>query len=362
MLPDECPRAGQGRETLTAGPTDAPVMSDLLDALPAAGRAALRSSPPQDWAPPTLATLTARRFSDPEWLFERKFDGERCLGYRRGGEVRLLSRNRKRLDGTYPEVAEALGRESAADLVVDGEIVAFERGRTSFARLQRRMQVRDREAARRSGIAVFYYVFDLVHLGGYDTTDLPLRLRKRLLRRALTYREPLRYSVHRNTDGEAFHREACRRGWEGVIAKRADSRYVGRRSADWLKFKCTNQQEVVIGGFTEPAGTRVGFGALLIGFHAGEDLVYAGKVGTGYDTETLLDLRRRLDGLRQDEPPFVGVRPRQGGVHWVRPELVAQVAFTEWTEDAKLRHPRFVGLRRDKAPGEVVRVLPVREP
>jgi bifunctional non-homologous end joining protein LigD len=185
-----------------------------------------------------------------------------------------------------------------------------------------------------------------------------LRLRKRLLRRALTYRQPLRYSAHRNAEGEAFHLEACRRGWEGVIAKRSDSRYVGRRSPDWLKFKCANQQEVVIGGFTEPAGSRVGFGALLVGFHAGDDLVYAGKVGTGYDTETLLSLRRRLEALTTDEPPFIGVRAHERGVHWVRPDLVAQVAFTEWTEDTKLRHPRFLGLRRDKDPGEVVREVP----
>jgi bifunctional non-homologous end joining protein LigD len=333
-------------------------MSDLFDVLPADGRALLRPTPPPDWVPPMLATLTARRFSDPAWLFERKFDGERCLGYRRGSDVRLLSRNRKRLDGAYPEVAEALARESESDIVVDGEIVAFEGGRTSFGRLQRRMQVRDPEAARRSGIAVFYYVFDVLHLGGYDTTALPLRQRKRLLRRALTYGQPLRYSAHRNADGEAFHLEACRRGWEGVIAKRSDSRYVGRRSPDWLKFKCANQQEVVIGGFTEPAGSRVGFGALLVGFHVGDDLVYAGKVGTGYDTETLLSLRRRLEALTTDEPPFIGVRAHQRGVHWVHPDLVAQVAFTEWTEDTKLRHPRFLGLRRDKDPGEVVREVP----
>jgi bifunctional non-homologous end joining protein LigD len=337
-------------------------MSDILAILPADERALLRPTPPPDWVPPMLATLTARRFSDPAWVFERKFDGERCLGYRRGGDVRLMSRNRKRLDGTYPEVAEALARETESDIVVDGEIVAFEGGRTSFGKLQRRMQVRDREAARASGIAVFYYVFDVLHLGGYDTTGLPLRLRKRLLRGALTYRQPLRYSAHRNADGEAFHREACSRGWEGVIAKRADSSYVGRRSPDWLKFKCANQQEVVIGGFTEPAGSRVGFGALLVGFHVGDDLVYAGKVGTGYDTETLLSLRRRLDALTTDEPPFKGVRAHQRGVHWVDPDLVAQVAFTEWTEDAKLRHPRFLGLRRDKAPGEVVRELPTQEP
>jgi bifunctional non-homologous end joining protein LigD len=302
-----------------------------------------------------LATLTNRRFSDPAWMFERKLDGERCLGYRRGGDVRLLSRNRKRLDGSYPEVAEALGAESEADFVVDGEIVAFEGDRTSFGRLQQRMQTRDREAARRSGIAVFYYVFDLLHLSGYDTTDLPLRARKALLRRAVTYRGPLRYSAHRNASGEAFYRQACRRGWEGVVAKRANSLYVGRRSPDWLKFKCSNQQEVVVGGFTDPAGSRVGFGALLIGYYDGDDLVYAGKVGTGYDAETLLDVRRRLDAIEQDEPPFVGARARQRGVHWVRPDLVAEVGFTEWTTDAKLRHPRFLGLRRDKSPKAVVR-------
>ncbi len=333
-------------------------MSDPFAVLPADARRRLRPSPPPDWVPPMLATLTTCRFSDPAWLFERKLDGERCLGYRRGGDVRLLSRNRKRVDDAYPEVAEALGREAETDLVVDGEIVAFEDGRTSFARLQRRMQVRDREVARRSGVAVFYYVFDVLHMAGHDTTDLPLRLRKTLLRRAVTYREPLRYSVHRNTDGEAFHDEACHRGWEGVIAKRADSPYVGRRSPDWLKFKCINQQEAVVGGFTEPAGSRIGFGALLIGYYAGKDLVFAGKVGTGYDIKALLDLRRRLDALRQDDAPFVGVRARQRGVHWVRPELVAQVAFTEWTEDGKLRHPRFLGLRRDKNPGEVVREVP----
>jgi bifunctional non-homologous end joining protein LigD len=156
--------------------------------------------------------------------------------------------------------------------------------------------------------------------------------------------------------------EACRRGWEGVVAKRADGPYVGRRSPDWLKFKCINQQEMVVGGFTEPAGSRVGFGALLIGYHAGKDLVFAGKVGTGYDVDTLVDLRRQLDALRQDAPPFVGVRGRQPGVHWVRPELVMQVAFTEWTEDGKLRHPRFLGLRRDKDPGEVVREVPSPPP
>lgn len=330
-------------------------MTDPFTGLPPDVRDRLRASPPPQWVPPTLAKLTIRRFSDPAWIFERKLDGERCLGYRHGGEVRLLSRNRKRLDDTYPEVAEALGREAHEDLVVDGEVVAFEDGRTSFGKLQRRMQMRNRDFARSSGVEVFYYLFDLLHLAGHDTTDLPLRYRKALLRRAVTYRPPLRYSGHRNADGEAYYQQACRSGWEGVVAKRADSLYVGHRTPDWLKFKCSNRQELVVGGFTEPSGSRLGLGSLLVGFYSGGDLMYAGKVGTGYDVETLHNLRRQLDALRQEQPPFVHVRAQQRGVHWVRPELVVEVAFTEWTKDAKLRHPRFVGIRRDKAPLQVVR-------
>jgi bifunctional non-homologous end joining protein LigD len=306
---------------------------------------------------PMLATLTHRRFSSPDWIFERKLDGERCLAFRRGGEVRLLSRNRQRLDCTYPELVDALSVRSDHDVVLDGEVVAFERGRMSFSRLQRRMGISDPELARRSGIAVAYYVFDILHLDGNRVTALPLRARKSLLARALTYRTPLRLTTHRNTEGEAFLRDACRREWEGLVAKRAASEYVGRRSTDWLKFKCSNRQELVVGGFTDPAGTRVGFGALLVGYHEGGRLRYAGKVGTGYDVATLRALRLRLDELEQDHPPFVDP-PRERGVHWVRPELVAEVGFSEWTADGRLRHPRFLGLRSDKPASEVVRERP----
>jgi bifunctional non-homologous end joining protein LigD len=339
---------------------------DPFARLPPDARRRLRTAPQPVWVDPMLATLTDRRFSDPRWLFERKLDGERCLAFRDGGRVRLLSRTRQHLDGTYPEVADALLRLPGDDFVVDGEVVAFDRGRTSFGRLQQRIGISDPERARRSPVAVFYYVFDLLHLDGHDTTALPLRARKSLLRDTLSFRSrELRYTAHRNAEGEALFATACARGWEGVIAKRADAPYVGRRSGEWLKFKCSAGQELVIGGFTEPTGSRVGLGALVVGYYQGGDLVYAGKVGTGFSQATLRELRRRLDALETPDPPFRDddVRrdargPGGAAVHWVRAELVAEVVFTEWTTDGRLRHPRFVGLRDDKPVREVVREAP----
>lgn len=305
-----------------------------------------------------LATLTDRRFSDPSWIFERKLDGERCLAFRYGADVRLLSRNRRPLSATYPEVRDALAAQDADDLVVDGEIVAFDAGRTSFSLLQQRMGIAEESRARSSPVAVFYYVFDVLHLDGQDTTGLGVRDRKALLRRTLRWDDPLRFTPHRVGAGEAFYGEACARGWEGLIAKRADSPYVSRRADSWLKFKCAAGQEVVIGGFTEPQGSRFGFGALLVGYYDGDDLVYAGKVGTGYSTAVLRELHRRLTALEVGRSPFARGRVAERRPHWVRPELVAQVAFTEWTTDGKLRHPRFEGLRDDKAPTDVRRERP----
>ncbi|MGP4002603.1 non-homologous end-joining DNA ligase [Streptomyces sp. 8N706] len=305
-----------------------------------------------------LATLTADYFSDQGWLFERKLDGQRCLAFHDADRTELASRSGQSLSGTYPEIREALARLAHTDCVVDGEVVAFEGNRTSFARLQQRMGIQNAAAARATGVAVVYYVFDLVWLDGYDLTSLPLRTRKSLLRHSLTYSSPVRFTTHRNTTGEAFLRHACARGWEGLIAKRAASRYVQRRSRDWLKFTCAQAQEMVIGGFTEPAGSRVGFGALLVGYYEDGQLRYAGKVGTGYDSRTLTELRKRLDELATDRQPFHGSPVRERGAHWVRPELVAEIAFTEWTNDGKLRHPRFQGLRTDKPARQVVRERP----
>jgi DNA ligase D-like protein (predicted ligase) len=329
-----------------------------LEGLPQAARARLRRKAQPEWMSPMLATLTDTRFSDDRWIFERKLDGERCLAFRRGKELRLLSRTRKPLNETYPEISDALLAQENNDFVVDGEVVAFEGRQTSFARLQQRMQLRTAEEARARGVPVFFYVFDLLYLDGHVTTALELARRKALLRRSLSFRDPLRFTTHRNAAGEAFYREACEKGWEGLIAKRADAPYRHARSTDWLKFKCVNEQEFVVGGYTDPRGSRAGFGALLIGYYRGGQLVYAGKVGTGYTRETLEQLRRRLGRLEQQEPPFeTDGLPRQN-VHWVRPELVAQIGFTEVTGDGKLRHPRFIGLRRDKRPRDVVLEVP----
>jgi bifunctional non-homologous end joining protein LigD len=328
---------------------------DRFAALPERARRSLRPSPHPSWVQPMLATLTDRRFSDPGWLFERKLDGERCLAFRDGPAVRLLSRTRRSLGNTYPELVDALSVQDAGDFVVDGEIVAFDHGRTSFSRLQQRIGITDPGEARRSPVAVYFYLFDVLHLDGNDTTALALRDRKTLLRRALTFRAPLRFTAHRNGTGEAYLAHACANGWEGLVAKRADAPYVSRRSPDWLKLKCAAGQEFVVGGFTEPAGSRVGFGALLVGYYDDGDFVYAGKVGTGYSQATLHDLRRRLEALETTESPYTRGRIAARGVHWVRPELVVQVGFTEWTGDGKLRHPRYEGLRLDKPARDVTR-------
>jgi bifunctional non-homologous end joining protein LigD len=308
-----------------------------------------------DWRPPTLATLTDRRFSDPDWIFERKLDGVRGLAFRDGGRVRLLSRNRQSLDRTYPELVDALAKQDASRFVVDGEVVAFKGRRTSFARLQGRLGITDPDDAVATGIPVFFYIFDLLHLDGEATTELPLLTRKRLLRNVFQFTDPLRYTTHRVGDGEAAYRAACRRGDEGVIAKRADAPYAGRRSTAWLKFKCARDQEFVVVGYTAPKGSRVGLGALLLGYFDGRDLVYAGKVGTGFDTATLRSLHKRLSRIERTTPPVTRGLARESGATWVRPALVAQIAFTEWTGDGKLRHPRYIGLRTDKNPDEVVR-------
>jgi DNA ligase D-like protein (predicted ligase) len=256
---------------------------------------------------------------------------------------------------TYPEVAVALAEQGAAELVVDGEVVAFDGRRTSFERLQGRLGLTDPDEALATGIPVFYYVFDLLHLDGCDVRRLPLLARKKLLRQAVGFADPLRFTVHRREAGEEAFRAACERGDEGVIAKRAAAPYSGGRSKDWLKFKCVRDQELVVGGWTDPKGSRAEFGALLLGYYEGGTFVYAGKVGTGFDERTLRTLGRRLRELEQPSSPFGRNAVRERGVHWARPEVVAQIGFTEWTREGMLRHPRFQGVRTDKPAQDVVR-------
>jgi bifunctional non-homologous end joining protein LigD len=297
------------------------------------------------------AVLTDEPFDDPAWIFERKLDGIRCISHRDcGGPVRLVSRTDKDMTGQFPELAEALAAQPVEDVVLDGEIVAFTGGVTSFSRLQRRARER---------VAVFLYVFDILRHEGRDVRDLPLRERKALLRDALEFGGRLRYSQHRNEHGTRLFSEACRQGLEGLIAKRADSHYRSdARSRDWLKLKCHFEQELVIGGFTAPQGSRTDFGALLVGYHEDNRLRYAGKVGTGFGRATLETLGRRLRELERDDPPFADVHPIPRGTHWVDPELVGQIGFSEWTRDGRLRHPRYLGLRDDKPASEVVRERP----
>jgi ATP-dependent DNA ligase len=281
-----------------------------------------------EWIEPMGATLTQERFTGPEWVFERKFDGIRIIAFRQGNDVRLLSRNR--LPQNSPPVAAALKRLSVGEIILDGEITW---GRDGAA----------------------YHVFDLLWLDGRDVSLLSLDERHALLQ-SLPLEKPLE-RVARLSDEKPWER-ACREGWEGVIAKRRDSRYEHRRSPHWLKMKCEASQEFVVGGFTDPQGVRKGLGALLVGYFDNNDFVYAGKLGTGFNTMLLLELRARLDALEIPQPPFtraVGL-PRQRA-HWVRPTIVVQAGFIEWTKFGKLRHPRFLGIRSDKAAHEVVREL-----
>jgi bifunctional non-homologous end joining protein LigD len=315
-----------------------------------------RTASPPDWLEPELATLTSDRFSDPAWLYERKFDGERCLAYSAGGEVRLMTRNQKQVGGTYPELVTALAAQEHRDFVIDGEVVAFDGETTSFSRLQQRLGQHQPGAELVAQVPVFFYVFDVLWADGRDVRALPLVQRKEILAEVISFGGPLRFAEHRTRDGEAYYAQACASGWEGLVVKRADAPYRAGRSKDWLKFKCQNNQEFVIGGYTDPKGARAGFGALLIGYYDGDgQLVYAGKVGTGFSTALLGSLAGSLAGLERGQPPFaVGTLPRSG-VHWVEPALVGQVAFSEWTTAGQLRHPRFQGLRRDKDAAAVVR-------
>ncbi len=307
---------------------------------------------------PALATLSHERFWEEGWVYERKLDGQRCLAVRTGRGTRLYSRSGRDVTVAFPEIAEALEEQASTDFVIDGEVVAFEGSRTSFERLQPRIHLSSAEKARRSGVPVWFYVFDVLRADGQDMRAEPLLERKRLLRALLSFEGPVRYTPHRRRGGEEYFAEACRKGWEGLIAKRADAPYATGRTDRWLKFKCESGQELVVVGWTDPEGSRVALGALLLGYwdrKGGDDLVYAGKVGTGFSQAVLRDLHARLSALEVETSPCTkGPLPRKA-VHWARPQLVAQVAFTEWTRDGQPRHPRYLGLREDKSASEVVR-------
>jgi bifunctional non-homologous end joining protein LigD len=289
----------------------------------------------------------------PDWVFEPKLDGVRVLALRVRGRAQLCSRNGLDVTGQYPEVAAAIDRLPGEDLALDGEIVALdEQGRPRFQLLQRRMHT-TRHAAE---VPIIAYLYDCLALWGRDLRRLGLRDRKALLRELVPASDPLRYTDHFEGDGARVFRAACEAGLEGVIAKRADGPYRGGRRPEWRKIKCQRRQEFVIGGYTDPKGTRTHFGAVHLGVYEDDALVYVGRAGSGLDGAGLRDLHRRLHARAVAACPFTrGEPPRGREHHWVRPELVCEVRFSEWTTDGHLRHPVFLGLREDKRPEEVRR-------
>jgi bifunctional non-homologous end joining protein LigD len=309
-----------------------------------------------------LATLTEKAPAGKDWSFEIKYDGVRVLARRDGKEVRLAGRSGEDITGRYPEVAEALADLAVPHFLVDGEIVAAdENGRPSFQRLQARMHLkrpRDVQAAR-ARVPVRAFFFDCLSVEGHDVRRLPLAARRELLARTIPPRGTAERSDHVLEHGPAFLEAANELRLEGVVAKKVASPYDGRRSADWLKIKCQKSDDFVIGGWTDPQGSRAGFGALDIGRYEDGKLVYVTKVGTGFDGRLIAQIHDALLQLARPTSPFEVDSPGARGHHWVEPRLVCEVRFTEWTKEGGLRHPTFLGLRTDKKPEECRREEPI---
>jgi bifunctional non-homologous end joining protein LigD len=324
------------------------------------GTEGAREAPIPDFIRPQLATLVKQSPAGDNWLHEIKLDGYRMICRIERGKVRMVSRNGNEWTAKFPEIAKALARLPVQSAWIDGEVVVLQKnGVSSFQALQNALS--GPHAAN-----LHFYAFDLPYLDGYDLRQAPLVERKRLLEQLLAGAPAiLHYSPHVQGQGREFYEQGCRLKLEGVIAKLADAPYSSGRGRSWVKVKCIQRQEMVIGGYTDPEGSRTGLGALLLGvYEPGGKLRYSGRVGTGFNEATLKDLRRRLGKLEQDTAPFHN--PPRGwdakGAHWVKPELVGEVAFTEWTNEGTLRHPSFQGLRLDKKPREVVREIPAAAP
>lgn len=311
--------------------------------------------------PPMLATLTTNYFSSNDWIYEHKFDGERCqIVKNKDGKVHLISRNKREINNEYPELAKAFEKQPAVDFIVDGEIVATLKGISDFELLQSRINLKDLERIQEKTklVPVAIRIFDVMYVAGYDVRQLPLLDRKNILKKLLKYNDLITYTDHRSGDGLAYFKKACKLKWEGLIAKKADSIYEGKRSLNWLKFKCIMKQELVIGGYTTPRGSRTDFGALLVGYYEKGKLKFAGKVGTGYTHEILKMLGKKLRALEIKTCPFSNYDESLANVHWVKPQLVAEFQFAQWTNAGKLRVGRYKGLRDDKAAKDVVKEMP----
>jgi bifunctional non-homologous end joining protein LigD len=290
---------------------------------------------------PMLATLVDRPFHQENWVYEEKYDGVRMLAYKEGAKVTLMSRNDVQRNARYPEIAKAVARLKAKTLLLDGEIVVFDAKKVSrFQMLQQGLGKPQ------------YAIFDCLYKDGADLRNVPLTERRVALESSVTPTTLLLLSSRVAENGLKAFQIAKRRGFEGIVAKSLASVYVSRRSKEWLKVKVNQEEEFVIGGFTEPAGARQHFGALLLGAYDRKSLKYVGKVGTGFDEQTLAVLRRKFHKLERAKSPFAG-EVREKGAHFLSPKLVAQISFTERTKDGKLRHPVYLGLRDDKSAREV---------
>ena len=265
-----------------------------------------------------------------------------------------MSRNQKKQNDFYPDITKAV-KKMPGNFILDSELVTFKGNVTSFSRLQNRMHVENPDPDLVKRVRVYAYVFDILYFDGYLLTNLPLRGRKKVLRNFTRYKDPIRFLPHRNETGEKYFKQACKKGWEGLIAKDATSTYVNERSKKWLKFKCAHGQEFVICGYTAPQGERIGFGALLLGYYKDGDLLYAGRVGTGFDDKTLKRMHSRMTQIKRESSPFKHFEPDDEEITFITPKLVGEIGFTEWTDDGKLRHPRFLGLRKDKDAQDVHR-------
>ena len=330
-------------------------MNELIENLSAEAKEKIAKKKQPEWISPMLAKLSHEIFSDKNWIYERKLDGERCLINKKGKTIKIFTRNKKEISKTYPEVVKAINKQKTKNFIIDGEMVAFDGNVTIFSKLQNRMHLKDKKEIKENSTKVYYYLFDIIFYDKYDLTNMQLIDRKKVLKNLFDYRDPLRLTPYKKENGKKYHTEACKKGWEGIIAKKMNSEYSKGRSSNWLKLKCTHQQEFVIGGYTDPQGERISFGALLIGYYKKGNLKYAGKVGTGYDDETLKLLYEKLSKIEIDKPAFNTNEKNLPSkkVHWVKPDLIAEIGFTEWTNDNKLRHPRYLGLRRDKKSKDV---------
>ncbi|MGH8772816.1 MAG: DNA ligase D, partial [Burkholderiales bacterium] len=295
---------------------------------------------------PQLATLVKEVPTGDHWVHEIKYDGYRILCRVTDGKVRLFSRNGLDWTRRFQAVADAAKKLPVKNGWFDGEVVVQKPdGSTSFQALQNAL-------TEGNEVELAYYLFDVPYCNGQDLRASPLIERKRLLAKLVDGKGPIRYSDHVQGKGEVFFTQACTHELEGIVSKQRDSKYHGARTRDWVKVKCGRRQEFVIGGYTDPSGSRKGLGALLLGVHDETGLRYAGKVGTGFNERSLTELKSRLEKIEQRSSPFSNV-PRERGVHWVKPELIAEVAFTEWTDDHLIRHSSFQGLREDKSAKEI---------